>query len=205
MMRLRLLQQRQQLRLRSRSRVKTITHALKQRRSSHANGARGGRENETHCHSLYRTVTIPESRRRRDHNDKEVRVPKAKGGPGPTRTPVPPCPPSPAPLPGPWAPLSSVRPTPPGPCGALGALGALWTLKGSVFLAHRPYRSTLPHGRSKPPPRCPSTTRAHESCWRPVAVQLAGLGHLSHTVAAILDDTSPEPVRSNENDFRGHA
>ena len=78
-------------------------------------------------------------------------------------------------------------------------------LKGSVFLAHRPYRSMLPCGRSKPPSRYPSTTRTHTSCWRPVAVQLAGLGHLSHAGAAILDDTSPEPVRSNENDFRGHA
>ena len=36
-------------------------------------------------------------------------------------------------------------------------------------------------------------------------MQLAGLGHLSHAGAAILDRTSPEPVSSNENAFRGHS
>ena len=30
-------------------------------------------------------------------------------------------------------------------------------------------------------------------------------GHLSHAGAEILEDTSPEPVSSNENAFRGHS
>ena len=84
-------------------------------------------------------------------------------------------------------------------------------MKGPFFSAQTsdPYRSTLASPRAdrapSPPPRHHSTTRTHESCWRPVAVQLAGLGHLSHAGAATLDDTSVITRAGEQIAFRGHS